>query len=119
MVQKIPDENWASLEMIQKGVAQGSIHGIAQGIEHGLAQGIKLGLEEGRREGRLEALRPVLVRLVEARFPQVTFMARQQALRVKDPEVLKILVERVIAAKSGGDVTRLFLAVARMTGTIS
>ncbi len=107
MLQETITNYWESLDTVQKGIAQGTIYGIAQGIEQGIEQGIQLGKEEGRIEGCLEALRPVMMLLVEIRFPSIATIARQQAIRMKDPEELKLLVDSLIVARTEGDAIRL------------
>lgn len=94
---------WESLDIVQKGVAQGTIYGIAQGIE----QGIQIGKEEGKIEGCLDSLRPVIMLLVETRFPSIAVLARQQAIRIKDPEIMKLLVDSLIVVKTERDARHL------------
>lgn len=53
---------------------------------------------EGRAEGEAQALRRVLVHLVEARFPALTNMAEQEAERIKEPAALDLLVQKVAVA---------------------
>ncbi len=96
MLQEIITNYWEALDMVPQGIAQGTIYGIAQGIE----QGIQLGKEEGRVEGRLESLRPIMVLLVETRFPAIAIIAKQQAIHIKDPEMLKLLVEGLIMIRT-------------------
>jgi hypothetical protein len=110
MLQETITNYWESLDTVQKGIAQGTIYGIAQGIE----QGIQLGKEEGRVEGCLESLRPVMMLLVEIRFPSIATIARQQAIRMKDPEELKLLVDSLIVAKTEKDAIYLLaMAIAK------
>jgi hypothetical protein len=106
MLQESIVNYWASLDTVPQGVAQGTIYGIAQGIE----QGIQLGKEEGRLEGCLESLHPVVILLVETRFPGIAIVARQQAIRIKNPEVLKLLVDSLIVAKTEQDAIHLLTA---------
>ncbi len=105
MLQETIVNYWESLDMVQQGIAQGTIYGIAQGI----AQGIQLGKEEGRLEGCLESLRPIMLLLVKTRFPTIAVIANQQAIHIKDPEVLKLLVDSLIMAKTEGDALRLLI----------
>ena len=104
---------WASLDTVPQGVAQGTIYGIAQGIE----QGIQLGKEEGRVEGCRESLQPIVVLLVETHFPGIAIVAKQQAIRIKDPEVLKLLVDSLIVAKTEQDAMRLLIAAISMSNS--
>lgn len=64
--------------------------------EEGIEQGIGLGIEKGR----LETARLWLVRMVEARFKQLTPMVQQQVERVTEPEVLEDLMVRISAAQN-------------------
>ena len=106
MLQETIANYCASLDVVQKGIAQGTIYGIAQGIE----QGIQLGKEEGRVEGCLESLRPIMVLLTETRFPAIACVAKEQAIHINDPEVLKLLVDSLIVAKTEQDAMRLLTA---------
>ena len=102
---------WEALDMVQPGIAQGTIYGIAQGIQ--------LGKEEGRLEGCLESLRPVMVLLVKTRFPALAVIANQQAICIKDPELLKSLVGNLIMAKTEGDAMRLLtVAIPKSTNEL-
>jgi hypothetical protein len=106
MLQPIIVNHWASLDSVQQGIAQGTIYGIAQGIE----QGIQLGKEEGKVEGCLESLHPVVVLLTETRFPGIATVAKEQAARIKDPEILKLLVDSLIVARTERDAIHLLTA---------
>jgi hypothetical protein len=106
MLQETITNYWESFDTVQKGIAQGTIYGIAQGIE----QGIQLGKEEGRVEGCLDTLRPIMMLLVETRFPSIAIAARQQAIRMRDPDELKLLVDSLIVAKTEKDAVYLLAA---------
>jgi flagellar biosynthesis/type III secretory pathway protein FliH len=106
MLQENIVNRWASLDTVQQGIAQGTIYGIAQGIE----QGILLGKEEGKVEGCLESLHPIVALLAETRFPGIATVAKQQAASIKDPEILKLLVDSLIVARTQRDAIRLFTA---------
>ncbi len=106
MLQRPIINHWVNLDTVQQGIAQGTIYGIAQGIE----QGIQLGKEEGKVEGCLESLHPVVVLLAETRFPGIAALAKQQAARIKDPEILKLLVDSLIIARTERDAMRLLIA---------
>ena len=106
MLQETIVNHWASLDTVPQGIAQGTIYGITQGIE----QGILLGKEEGKIEGCLESLQPVVILLAETRFPGIATVAKQQAARIKEPEILKLLVDSLIVAKTERDAMRLLIA---------
>ena len=106
MLQETIVNRWASLDTVQQGIAQGTIYGIAQGIE----QGILLGKEEGKVEGCLESLHPVVTLLTETRFTAIATMVKEQAACIKDPEILKLLVDSLIVARTERDAIRLLTA---------
>ncbi|MBA2395599.1 MAG: hypothetical protein H0V70_22950 [Ktedonobacteraceae bacterium] len=115
MLQETIVNHWASLDTVQQGIAQGTIYGIAQGIE----QGILLGKEEGKVEGCLESLHPIVVLLAETRFPGIATVTKQQAAGIKDPEILKLLVDSLIVARTEWDAIRLFTAAISLNNSNS
>jgi predicted transposase YdaD len=67
-----------------------------------LEQGIEKGLEKGReeeRKQRLQDLRQMILSLVQVRFPELTEQANQQAESITDPELLKALNLKLLAAQ--------------------
>jgi flagellar biosynthesis/type III secretory pathway protein FliH len=106
MLRETIANHWESLDMVQQGIAQGTIYGMAQGI----AQGKQLGKEEGRIEGYLEALGSIMLLLVKTRFPAIANIANQRAIHIKDPELLKALVDSLIMTKNEGDALLLLTA---------
>jgi predicted transposase YdaD len=57
------------------------------------------GLEEGRQEG-CEALRQTLLSIVQTRFPKLVRLAREQAVRIDDPDVLGSLIVKISFAQT-------------------
>jgi vacuolar-type H+-ATPase subunit E/Vma4 len=59
-------------------------------------------LEEGREEGKLEALRIMLLDFIEARFPtrKMINLAKSQAAMIEDPDVLQSLILKVGLAQT-------------------
>jgi hypothetical protein len=106
ILQETIANHWESLDVVQQGIAQGTIYGLAQGI----AQGRQLGKEEGRIEGCLEALGSIMLLLVKTRFPAIANIANKQAIHIKDPELLKALVDSLIMTKNEGDALLLLTA---------
>jgi hypothetical protein len=76
MFHDILEGSWSYQEMVQKG--------------------INIGLEQGE----LKALRPVLLRIVETRFPELLPLAQQAAERMTVPVTLSILVDRLLLART-------------------
>lgn len=80
--------------------------GIEEGREEGREKGREEGREKGREEGRLETARLWLVRMVEARFKQLTPLVRQQTERVTNPDLLEDLMVRISAAQNSEEAWR-------------
>jgi hypothetical protein len=74
----ILEGSWSYREMVQKG--------------------IDIGLEQGLEQGELKALQPVLLRIVETRFPELLPLARQAAERITVPMRLSVLVDKLLLA---------------------
>src|SRR5258707_10098388 len=90
MHQDILRESWVYQEIGQEF--------LEQGFEKGLEQGLVQGLEKGR-EQRLQDLRQMILSLVQLRFPEITEQAGQQVERITDPELLKALNLKLLAAQ--------------------
>ena len=63
-----------------------------------LEQGFEKGREEERKQ-RLQDLRQMILSLVQVRFPEITEQASQQAENITDPELLKALNLKLLAAQ--------------------
>jgi predicted transposase YdaD len=63
-----------------------------------LEQGLEKGREEERKQ-RLQDLRQMILSLVQVRFPELTEQANQQAESITDPELLKALSLKLLAAQ--------------------
>ena len=61
---------------------------------------IQKGIDIGQEKGEVKALRPVLIRVVETRFPELLSLARQEAERITVPAVLSALVDRLLVART-------------------
>lgn len=85
---------------------------LSWGKEKGLEEGRQKGLEEGRQEGRLEAWRQILLRLVAARFPDLTALAKEQTALIKQPEKLEGLAVKVALAYTPNEVHLLLSSCA-------
>lgn len=87
MFEDFLEESWVYQEIVQKG------------IDKGLEQGIEQGIEIGKKEA-MNALRPTLVSVVEARFPELTDLARQQGERFTVPEMLSDVIGKLLKAQT-------------------
>jgi predicted transposase YdaD len=63
-----------------------------------LEQGLEKGREEERKQ-RIQDLRQMILSLVQLRFPEITEQASQQAESITDPELLKALNLKLLAAQ--------------------
>ena len=70
--------------------------------EEGRKEGIEEGLEKGRLEGKIETL----LNIVRARFPRVVSLAKAEAAKIDDPDVLDGLILKVSAAKNAKEARR-------------
>ena len=61
-------------------------------------EGLEKGREEERKQ-RIQEQREMLMSLVQIHFPDIIDLARQQAERINDPEVLRTLNLKLIAAQ--------------------
>ena len=79
-----------------------------------LEEGRKEGREEGReeeRQRRAEGQRELLMSFVQAHFPEITVLAKQQAERITDPEVLQHVIIKLLAAQGLDEAKRILLDV--------
>jgi hypothetical protein len=88
----ILETSWAYKEMMQKGVAKG------------LAQGLKQGLKKEKKD-----MEHVVVRLVEFRFPALVPLAKQQAIKAKNPQKLKEMIDRLFLVKTENEARAVLL----------
>jgi hypothetical protein len=89
------EDSWYYQEVIQKGLEKGMQQGIEKGMQQGIEQGKKQGLEES-----VKALRPVLIQVVETRFPELLPLAREEAERSTVPMVLSTKVNKLLIART-------------------
>ena len=90
MFQDILRETWVYQEIGQEF--------FEEGLEKGLEKGFEKGREEERKQ-RIQEQREMLMSLVQIHFPDIIDLARQQAERINDPEVLRTLNLKLIAAQ--------------------
>ncbi|HEV2654134.1 MAG TPA: hypothetical protein VGT82_04220, partial [Ktedonobacteraceae bacterium] len=92
MFEDFLEESWSYQEMVQKG----------------LDKGIELGKKQGL-ERALNALRPTLVSVVEARFPELTALAKQQGKRFTVPELLSDVIDKLLKAQTLEQARRILM----------
>jgi predicted transposase YdaD len=112
-VQRLADKRVAEvLQEIRQKIRQ---EGLQEGRQEGLQEGRQEGLQEGRqgeRQERLRDLRGLLVDFVQARYPNLTELARLHANRIDQPSMLDLLIRQVMVA-TDADAIRKLLSDAR------
>jgi predicted transposase YdaD len=71
-------------------------------------------LEKGReeeRQRRLEGQREMLMSFVQAHFPEITALAKQQADSIADPEVLQSVIIKLLAAQRLDEARQILLDI--------
>jgi len=101
MIEDFLEESWSYQEMVQKGVDQG----------------IEIGKKQGIQQGALSALRPLLVRVVEGRFPELTTLARQQAERFTVPELLSDVIDKLAMAQTADRARQILMQLDQVPDT--
>ena len=120
MFEDFLEESWAYQEIVQKGIDKGLELGKKQGLEQGLEQGIEKGLEQGIEIGKkqaLNALLPTLVSVVEARFPELTELARQQGERFTVPELLGDVINKLLKAQTAEQARQILMQLDQIPNT--
>jgi predicted transposase YdaD len=105
------EESWPYREIVQKGYEKGIAQGIEKGIEQGIEQGIEKGIEQGIEQGELRALRPVLVRMMERRFTELTHLAQQQAERITSPILLSSLIDKLFTVQTSEQARHMLMEI--------
>ncbi|HEV2662548.1 MAG TPA: hypothetical protein VGU68_18230 [Ktedonobacteraceae bacterium] len=108
MFEDFLEESWSYQEMVQKG--------LDKGIELGKKQGIEIGKKQGL-ERALNALRPTLVSVVEARFPELTALAKQQGKRFTVPELLSDVIDKLLKAQTLEQARRILMQLDQVPDT--
>jgi len=61
---------------------------------------VQKGIDIGLEQGELKALQPVLLRIVETRFPELLPLAQQATERITVPMTLSVLVDKLLLART-------------------
>jgi predicted transposase YdaD len=112
MFEDFLEESWSYQEMVQKGLDKGIEIGKKQGIEQGIEIGEKQGLERA-----LNALRPTLLSVVKARFPELTTLAQQQGERFTVPELLSDVIDKLLKAQTLEQARRILMQLDQVPDT--
>jgi len=71
------------------------------------------GLEKGLQAGELHAQRQTLREVVQERFPELGYLAREQAEATDDAELLRRMTVKISVAQTPGDAEQYLLAISR------
>ncbi|HEV2654236.1 MAG TPA: hypothetical protein VGT82_04730 [Ktedonobacteraceae bacterium] len=112
MFEDFLEESWSYQEMVQKGLDKGIELGKKQGIEQGIEIGEKQGLERA-----LNALRPTLISVVEARFPELTALAQQRGKSFTVPELLSDVIDKLLKAQTLEQARRILMQLDQVPDT--
>jgi predicted transposase YdaD len=86
---------------------------LEEGLEKGREIGLEQGLTAGLRAGELHAQRQTLRELVNERFPELGYLAREQAEATDDAELLRRMTVKISVAQTPGDAEQYLLAISR------
>jgi predicted transposase YdaD len=84
---------------------------LKEGREEGRKQGRVQGREEGRAEGRAEGIRQTLLKYVEARFPAMLDLAKEQTRLIKNTDILQEATMKLFALQTSGEVEEYLLSL--------
>jgi predicted transposase YdaD len=97
MFEDFLEESWSYQEMVQKGLDQG--------------------IEIGKKQGALDALRPTLLSVVKARFPELAALAQQQGERFTLPELLSDAIDKLLKAQTPEQARRILMQLDQVPDT--
>jgi hypothetical protein len=61
-------------------------------------------IQKLREESRVKAIQETLINIIEAKYPNLAELARQQADHFDKPDALKLLIEQVVTAPDASTV---------------
>jgi hypothetical protein len=97
MFEDFLEESWSYQEMVQKGLDKG--------------------IEIGKKQGALDALRPTLLSVVKARFPELAALAQQQGERFTVPELLSDVIDKLLKAQTPEQARRILMQLDQVPDT--
>jgi flagellar biosynthesis/type III secretory pathway protein FliH len=118
MFQDILKDSWVyqeiGQEFLEQGYEKGLEIGLEKGFKEGFEKGLKEGLERGREEERkktIEVLHMLLECFVETQFPEITKLAKQHIDTIDNPEALKTIFLKLLAARKLEEAKGIFSEV--------
>jgi len=113
----ILEDSWAYQEMMAKGLQKGFDKGLREGLDKGLREGLDKGLREGLDKGlhvgELQALRGVIVDIVEDRFPALVTLISSHIQKIEDTTLLRRLNVKLSAAQTVQEAEQVFRAIVK------
>ena len=103
-----PDEHaWLMerFEMYKKDLEESYIY------QRILGEGLEKGREEGRTEGQRESLRETLVGFLNARYPMLVELAREQISGIMEIKQLQEILNRVFSLQTAGEIEEYLLSL--------
>jgi predicted transposase YdaD len=85
--------------------------GLEKGIKEGREKGLKQGLEQGLEQGRVEGIRQTLLKYVEARFPAMLDLTREQTSLIKNADILQNATMKLFTLQTSGEVEEYLLSL--------
>ena len=67
----------------------------------------KQGIEEGRKEGKIDALKNMIIRLARKKFNGIEAATETTILKINNPERLESIVENILDIHSEEELLRL------------
>jgi predicted transposase/invertase (TIGR01784 family) len=107
MYHDIIQESWVYQQIVKEGMQKG----IEQGIEKGMQKGMEQGIEKGMQKGMEQGVRQTLLNYVEARFPAMLDLAKEQTSLIKDAEQLQRVTTQLFTLQTSGEVEEYLLSL--------
>jgi len=81
-----------------------------KGYKEGFEKGLQMGREEVRQHW-MQRRRELLTSFVQAHFPEILAPGKQQADRIKDPEILQNVIIKLLATQRSDEARRVLFDV--------
>ncbi len=65
-----------------------------------IEKGMQKGMQQGIEQGEVKALRPMLIQVVETRFPELLPLAREEAERSTVPATLSTKINKLLRVRT-------------------
>lgn len=86
---------------------------LEEGVEKGLEKGLEQGLQKGLQAGELRAQRQTLREVINERFPELGYLAREQVEATDDAELLRRITVKISIAQTPAEAEQFLLAISR------